>query len=62
MTQCPVCGMRVDERTAPRSEYQGKTYYFMNPIHKEIFDKDPERFVKSGTGQHGMQGMRDMKN
>jgi YHS domain-containing protein len=54
--------MMVDERTAPRSEYKGKTYYFMNPTHQAMFAKDPARYIEAGTGQHGMQGMRDMKN
>jgi YHS domain-containing protein len=58
--QCPVCGMMVDTRTAPRSEYKGKTYYFMNPIHKGMFDKDPERFIKAGASRRGMQGMSGM--
>ena len=56
MTQCPVCGMMVDDNTAPSLEYKGKKYYFMNPIHKEMFEKDPEKFLgqkkeMSGHGQ-----------
>jgi YHS domain-containing protein len=45
MTKCPVCGMMVDESTAPSSEYKGEKYYFMNPVHKEMFEKDPEKFL-----------------
>ena len=45
MTQCPVCGMMVDENTAPSLEYKGKKYYFMSPIHKDMFEKDPEKFL-----------------
>jgi YHS domain-containing protein len=52
--------MMVDERTAPRSEYKGKTYYFMNPIHQEMFGKDPEKFIKAAAGRRGMRGMSDM--
>lgn len=44
MTNCPVCGMMVDEKTAPVSEYKGKKYYFHKPQHKAMFDKDPERY------------------
>jgi YHS domain-containing protein len=45
MAKCPVCGMMVDENTAPSSEYKGKTYYFMNPTHKTMFDNEPEKFL-----------------
>jgi YHS domain-containing protein len=46
MAKDPVCGMDVDEKTAPaRSEYKGKTYYFCAPSCKREFDKDPEKFV-----------------
>ncbi len=54
--------MMVDERTAPRSEYKGKTYYFMNAVHKEMFDKGPEKFIKAGAGHRGMQGMSGMNH
>jgi YHS domain-containing protein len=49
MTQCPVCGMMVNENTAPSTEYKGKIFYFMNPIHKEMFDKAPEKFLGKQT-------------
>ncbi len=49
MTRCPVCGMMVDETTAPSSEYEGATYYFHKPVHKEMFDKDPEKFLSKLT-------------
>jgi YHS domain-containing protein len=62
MVSCPVCGMMVDERTAPSSEHGGKMYYFMNPTHKAMFDKDPERFIRPGAGQRGMHGMQGMKD
>ncbi len=42
-----VCGMEVDEKTAPaKSEYKGETYYFCAPGCKREFDKDPEKYVK----------------
>ena len=28
MERDPVCDMEVDPKTAPKSEYQGRTYYF----------------------------------
>jgi YHS domain-containing protein len=46
MAKDPVCGMDVDEKTAPaKSEYKGKTYYFCAPGCKREFDKAPENFV-----------------
>jgi YHS domain-containing protein len=46
MAQDPVCGMDVDEKTAPaKSEYKGKTYYFCSPGCKRDFDKSPEKYV-----------------
>lgn len=42
----PVCGMEVTYETAQaRSEYGGQTYYFDSLECKEIFDKDPEKYV-----------------
>jgi YHS domain-containing protein len=46
MAKDPVCGMQVDEKTAPaKSEYKGRTYYFCNPACKATFDKNPERYA-----------------
>jgi putative intracellular protease/amidase/YHS domain-containing protein len=42
----PVCGMAVDPKRSPSSQYQGKTYYFCNPDEKVAFDAHPERYVK----------------
>ena len=41
MTTCPVCGMMVDDNSAPSSEYKGKKYYFMNQTMKTMFDENP---------------------
>ncbi|MBX5464266.1 MAG: YHS domain-containing protein [Clostridia bacterium] len=49
MARDPVCGMDVDEATAPaKAEYQGKTYYFCAPGCKRAFEKDPERYLSGG--------------
>jgi YHS domain-containing protein len=47
MAVCPVCKMKVlvTENT-PTYVYKGKTYYFMNEEHKNIFVENPERFLK----------------
>ncbi len=61
MVNCPVCGMMVDENTAPSSEYKGKTYYFMNQTHKEMFDQDPEKYLsKSSSKEDHMASGMDM--
>jgi Cu+-exporting ATPase len=45
----PVCGMTVDEATAPaKTEYGGRTYYFCAPGCKRRFEADPEHIVRSG--------------
>jgi YHS domain-containing protein len=51
MVTDPVCGMTVDEKTAPaQSNYKGKTYYFCAQSCKEKFDADPDRFAKPQAG------------
>jgi YHS domain-containing protein/putative intracellular protease/amidase len=44
---CPVCDMEVDPKSAPKSVYQGKTYYFCMDSHKTAFDANPEKFLKA---------------
>jgi P-type Cu+ transporter len=46
----PVCGMSVDETTAPaRTSYKGKTYYFCSEDCKESFDKNPDKYLKQAA-------------
>jgi YHS domain-containing protein len=46
----PVCGMKVaDAKTAPRSIYAGKAYYFCSQEDKAKFDKDPETYLKKAS-------------
>jgi len=40
----PVCGMKIDPRSAIELEYQGKIYHFCNPNCETHFKRDPERF------------------
>lgn len=42
---CPVCTMDVDPKTAPKSAYKGKTYYFCTTDHKTMFDAAPGKFM-----------------
>lgn len=47
MTHDPVCGMQVDEsKTAFKSEYKGKAYFFCSEHCKITFDNEPEKYVK----------------
>lgn len=47
MAKDPVCGMRVDEKSAAgKSEYKGKTYYFCSTGCKAAFDQDPEQYAE----------------
>jgi transcriptional regulator GlxA family with amidase domain len=42
---CPVCGMDVDPKSAPKSVFNGKTYYFCSDNDKKTFDAAPDKFV-----------------
>lgn len=43
----PVCGMKIDAKTAEaKSVYAGKTYYFCSKEDKAKFDGDPEKYLK----------------
>ena len=47
MTKDPVCGMKVDEKSAPAiSAYAGVTYAFCSPHCKQQFDQQPERYAR----------------
>jgi YHS domain-containing protein len=47
----PVCHMEVEEKTAKAtSEYKGKKYYFCALGCKVAFDKNPEKYLKAGSG------------
>src|SRR5712692_8640988 len=42
---CPVCGMDVDPKIAPKSVYRAKTYYFCSQDHKKQFNAAPDKFA-----------------
>jgi len=48
---CPVCRMAVDAKTAPKSVYKGKNYYFCSQAHKGEFDAAPAKFVETAGGK-----------
>lgn len=45
MERCPVCDMKVDPQSAPKSEYQGQTYYFCSLNCKQAFDENPKEYL-----------------
>jgi YHS domain-containing protein len=46
----PVCKMQVDEnKSAGKSDYNGKTYYFCAPVCKRKFDENPQQYLKSSS-------------
>ena len=47
MVEDPVCGSAIDPTQARlRSDYQGRTYYFCSLVCKELFDQDPQRYIR----------------
>ncbi len=52
MVKDPVCGMMVDEKTAVKSTYMGKTYYFCSAGCKKAFDSNPAKYAGGGTSGH----------
>jgi Cu+-exporting ATPase len=50
MTTDPVCGMKVDEKTAPaHSQYAGKNYSFCSDDCRKKFEKSPEQYAQSAA-------------
>ena len=46
MVKDPVCCMNVDERKATATAvYKGMNYYFCSAGCKDLFEKEPARFV-----------------
>ena len=48
MATDPICGMEVDENTALKTEYEGKTYYFCSVFCKYVFEREPYRYASEG--------------
>ena len=45
--RCPVCGMDVDPKTAPKSVFKATAYYFCSDDDKKTFDAAPDKFVNA---------------
>lgn len=51
MTRDPVCGMRVDEKTAPATvTHEGTTYYFCSEECKKTFLANPKPYLNARVG------------
>ncbi len=46
---CAVCGMDVDPKIAPKSNFKNQTYYFCSEDDKKTFDTDPGKFVSADS-------------
>jgi YHS domain-containing protein len=53
MTIDPVCDMSVNDTVALKTTYQGKTYYFCSPLCKNLFEREPEKYV-AAKGEQGI--------
>lgn len=50
----PVCGVRVNEQNAVpaeqyTSDYEDETLYFCSPDCKEVFESDPEQYMRKSA-------------
>lgn len=46
MVKDPVCGMSVSEGSAKANlVHQGRTYYFCSAFCKQMFEREPEKYV-----------------
>ena len=49
----PVCGMTVDEKSAPfETRYKGYEYYFCTSDCKEAFKTAPKKYLVESKGHH----------
>jgi YHS domain-containing protein len=46
----PVNGLMVDPATAPKTTYQGQTYYFSSEQSRKEFLQNPAKFAKKPKG------------
>jgi transcriptional regulator GlxA family with amidase domain len=53
---CVVCGMDVGPKNAPKSVFNGATYYFCSEDDKKAFDAAPDRYVTAVTPQSAVSG------
>ena len=49
----PVCDMFVEPEGAITQEYEGQTYYFCEPVCRDTFNDEPERWARPGLEENG---------
>lgn len=47
MIKDPVCGMTINPQHAVSVQYGGKTYYFCSQMCKTLFEREPEKYLKT---------------
>lgn len=48
MNKDPVCGMALSKNTAKeKSIYQGQTYHFCSALCKQLFEREPQKYISS---------------
>ena len=48
-----VCAMKVDPQKPPfKILYQGKVYYFCSEVCKHLFERMPEKYIKTMGGNN----------
>ncbi|HKK20734.1 MAG TPA: YHS domain-containing protein [candidate division Zixibacteria bacterium] len=65
-TNCPVCGMKLEEKDL-RTDYEGRRVFFCSTDCSKTFDKDPQMYLKkldemTKSESTDNAGMRDMKS
>ena len=54
MVTDPVCGMQVDpNRATAKFVYQGQAYYFCSTLCKQMFDREPEKYLNGSVTNTG---------
>ena len=53
---CPVCGMDVDPKSAPKSVFKTTTYYFCSENDKKTFDAAPDKFITVAAPRSAVSG------
>lgn len=48
MTQCPVCGMEIEENSAKKVVYNGQTYLVASDNCKTRFQANPAQYAAMG--------------
>lgn len=50
MVPDPVCAMKVDpNRAAAKSVHRGGAYYFCSTLCKQMFDREPEKYLNGSV-------------